>query len=124
MIVVAILVIIGALLYVYSKRVYTFWPKRGVKQLLKPIFPFGNLLPMVKQEICSGDFYQSLYDQTKHEKFVGIYNLLKPVLMVNDVELAKKVLIRDFSHFPDHFYYLNEKEDPYSAHLFALQGDR
>lgn len=50
--------------------------------------------------------------------------LVTPVLTVVDIEFVKRVLIKDFQHFPDHGFYLNERDDPLSVHLLALEGEK
>lgn len=47
-----------------------------------------------------------------------------PVLMVNDVELIKQILVRDFSNFSDHGVNGNEKIDPLIGNLFFLSGEK
>ena len=43
-----------------------------------------------------------LYEKYKHVKCVGYYgNFGTPTLLVNDPELAKKIMIKDFDHFSD-----------------------
>ena len=56
--------------------------------------------------------------------FLGIYMLHRPFLLINDPELIKHILVKDFSHFCDRGLYCNEKTDPLNAHLFLLSGDK
>lgn len=107
----------------FSKNIFEYWRKKGVKQL-SPVFPVGDLLQLVKQEMSTGDFYQHLYEKTKENRFIGIYNFTKPSLLVNDPELIKQILVRDFSYFTDRGVYSNEKADPLSGTIFHLSGQR
>jgi len=55
--------------------------------------------------------------------FGGIHFLLSPTILTLDIEFVKRILIKDFSHFEDRGVYYNEKDDPLSAHLFALKDE-
>lgn len=50
--------------------------------------------------------------------------LHKATIMINDPELIRLVLIKEFNKFPDRGLYFNEKIDPLSGHLFLLPGER
>lgn len=42
---------------------------------------------------------------------------------MRDPALIQNILIKDFQYFTDHSVYHDEKNDPLSAHLFAIGGD-
>lgn len=46
------------------------------------------------------------------------------MLLIKDTNLVRNVLIRDFHHFADRGIYYDEKNDPLSAHLFALDKEK
>ncbi|KAL9699478.1 hypothetical protein quinque_002919 [Culex quinquefasciatus] len=111
------------LLYLLVARQFSYWKRRGVAQLV-PVFPFGNLGPFFRQRSCLGVTYAELYHRWKALPFVGIYFSLRPLLLINDPELIKNVLTRDFEYFHDRGLHVNEGKDPLSGHLFALGGDK
>lgn len=69
------------------------------------------------------DEIKELYDQTD-EPVIGVYSLFQPQLFIRDPTLIRSILIKDFQHFTDRGVYVDEKNDPISAHLFALDGER
>lgn len=72
-----------------------------------------------------GGSMQTIYEKFKgRAPFVGIYMFLKPAALLVDLDLVKNVLIKDFNYFHDRGVFYNEKDDPISAHLFALQGPK
>ncbi|KAF2882935.1 hypothetical protein ILUMI_23240 [Ignelater luminosus] len=62
--------------------------------------------------------------KSKGLSYCGYYLFTKRVLIVLDLELAKSILTKDFSHFTDHVIYCNEENDPLTGHLFSLKGQR
>lgn len=50
--------------------------------------------------------------------------LYAPVLMVNDLELIKQILVKDFSNFSHRGLYRNEEIDPLIGNLFFLSGEK
>ena len=68
-------------------------------------FPMGSSLnwKLFSQKIPFVRMYDELYWGFRDEPFVGFYGVLgsTPTLVINDLELAKRVLIKDFDHFVD-----------------------
>lgn len=90
----------------------------------RPIFPTGNIAAVFTKK---KQFFQPFienYFQYKKLPFVGMYTLYNPVLLVNDLNLARNILVRDFNHFETHGTLACEKVDPLSVHIFNLHGDK
>lgn len=117
-----VLSVLSAFYYFIRKR-YSFWLDRDVP-FVKPIFPFGNLKGVGKK-FHSCDLMKKLYNENKHRgPFVGLYFFLSPVVLLTDLDLIKNVMSKDFSIFHERHFYHNEKDDPLSAHLFAIDGSK
>ena len=67
------------------------------------------------------EFYLQYRDQ---HPFSGFFMGFEPVLLLTDLNAIKSVLVSNFSSFTDHSFYLNERDDPLSAMLFSLSGER
>uniref|UniRef100_A0A182Q911 Cytochrome P450 n=1 Tax=Anopheles farauti TaxID=69004 RepID=A0A182Q911_9DIPT len=116
---------IGLAVWLFVVRRYSFWRDRNVPYV-EPELPYGNFKEMGKS-IHPAHLSQGFYEKYKGRGgvgFVGLYIFLNPVLLVTDLRLVKRILIEDFHHFPNRGVYFNEKHDPLSAHLFALEGQR
>ena len=48
----------------------------------------------------------------------------KPVLMINDAESIRIILVKEFNKFADRGIYHNAKIDPLTDHLFLQGGER
>lgn len=96
------ILLIGAitLLYFYARHVYSYWDRMGIKYLTNFNYLFGHFQSTLTAKEFAGDFITRIYQNTK-EPFIGIYSILRPVLVVKDPELVRSILIKDFQHFSD-----------------------
>nr|XP_034178677.1 cytochrome P450 6a2-like isoform X2 [Osmia lignaria]XP_034178678.1 cytochrome P450 6a2-like isoform X2 [Osmia lignaria]XP_034178679.1 cytochrome P450 6a2-like isoform X2 [Osmia lignaria]XP_034178680.1 cytochrome P450 6a2-like isoform X2 [Osmia lignaria]XP_034178681.1 cytochrome P450 6a2-like isoform X2 [Osmia lignaria] len=109
--------------YYYAVSNFDFWKKRGVVGPT-PIPFFGNTKDLMFANISISHYVHTTYDQYKNEPMIGFYLMKKPSLILNDPELIKHVLIRDFSNFADRGARVHEKTEPLSPHLFNLEAER
>ncbi|XP_031623284.1 probable cytochrome P450 6d5 [Contarinia nasturtii] len=121
--VLVILIGILTLIYFFLKRTYSYWERRGIKTLSGYNYFFGHFTKTLTQREFLGDLATRLYNSTS-EPFVGIYTILRPILLVRDPQLIRSILIKDFSHFTDRFAHCNEKFDPLTGLIFTLPGQR
>ena len=112
------------LLYIYLKQHYRHWANRNLPQL-EASFPLGNMKG-VGSEIHFNDVLNEAYAKGKAQSapLVGLFFMLKPILIVTELDMVKRILVKDFSSFHDRGLYVNERDDPLSGHLFALDGER
>ncbi|KAH8291112.1 hypothetical protein KR054_008817 [Drosophila jambulina] len=114
-----------ALLAIASYSIYlrmTFFRRRGVPHD-PPHFLRGNMEGFTQTRSLH-QIIQEYYDKYRDSKapFVGFYFFQKPVAFIMDLDLVKRILIKDFSNFSDKGLFYNEKDDPMTAHLFNLDG--
>lgn len=100
-----------------------YWQRRGVP-CLKPSYLLGNL-DGVGEKIHATLNLQLIYENFKDEhKFCGFYLLQSPRLLLIDLDVIKNVIIKDFHYFADRGVFHDEENDPLSAHLFAIEGEK
>ncbi|XP_029053438.1 probable cytochrome P450 6a14 [Osmia bicornis bicornis] len=109
--------------YYYAVSNFDFWKKRGVVGPT-PIPFFGNTKDLIFAKTTIRHYIETTYVQYKNEPMIGFYLMSKPSLILNDPELIKDVLIRDFSQFADRGNPVYEKTEPLSPHLFSLEPER
>lgn len=102
---------------------YTTWTRMGIPQV-HPRFPFGTLTDSAdNRHEC-----EQLQEHYKRYKapgpFVGLYFFLLRAALITDLDLLKRIMIGDFAEFNARPFYHNERDDPLSAHLFALSGSK
>lgn len=95
-------------LYYYFTSTFDFWKVRGVPGP-KPIPVLGNIkdVMLLRMSICH--YLTNINEEFKSEPLVGIFTRRTPVLIVQDPDLIKDVLIKDFSKFADRGFQIHEK---------------
>lgn len=107
------------------KRRYRYWKDRGLPYL-EPSFLKGNLGNVLKTEHIF-ELTKRLYFEFKKKgcemPFGGIFVTIKPSIIVLDLDLVKKVAVKEFHNFHDRGFYLNERDDPIDANLLNVKGE-
>lgn len=119
----ATILLLGVLVYIgiCIKKKYSFWVGTGFPYI-EPQFPYGSLKGSM-DTIHLSHLLQKYYNEMKGKgPFGGLYLLYRPAVLALDLDFVKQVLIKDFNYFQDRGVYYNEKDDPLSAHLIALDG--
>lgn len=109
--------------FLYAKQTYTYWEREGFQQFSGVNYLFGHFTATFLRKEFIAEPVTKIYNGTT-EPFIGIYSLLKPILLIREPELIRSVLVKDFSHFTDRGVHCNEEYDPLSGNLFALRGQR
>lgn len=115
-------VILFLCLSCYVYHTFTYWKRRGVKYV-SPSFPFGNFGKTFTKKTSIGELLQEFY-RSVNEPFFGLYSMFNPTLVVCDPQLIRSVLVKDFQHFADRGFYMDEERDPLTANLFSLGGEK
>lgn len=56
-------------------------------------------------------------------RFVGRFEFIQPIVVLRDLDLIKKVTIKDFENFMDRRGFADEKVEPlFARNLFSLKG--
>lgn len=93
--------------YYYLVKPHEYWEKRGIPGP-KPQLLFGNFFPVIFGRVSIGDQVMSFYKQYKHEPVFGLFIRTQRILAINDPDLIKTVLIKDFSKFSNRGLAVNE----------------
>lgn len=123
MLLLILLGILIALIYLLNQYLFSFWSRRGFKQV-DPTFLVGNAGPLLTLKTSIGEYYQDVYNKYKQHRVIGVYFFYRPLLVVNDAKLVQDIMIKDFTSFHDRPMPVDEVNDPLSAHLFNIAGQR
>ncbi|XP_047529705.1 uncharacterized protein LOC125065894 [Vanessa atalanta] len=111
-----------AVLTLYFRQTYSRFSKYGVKNM-KVVPFFGNMTRMAFQMDHLAEQFDKIYKAFPDERFVGRFEFSKPTLFIHDLELVKKITIKDFDYFLDHRGFTDEKVEPlFGRNLFSLKG--
>ncbi|XP_059053420.1 probable cytochrome P450 6a13 [Achroia grisella] len=109
------------LTYIWFQYKFTYWSRKGVNGP-KPVFPYGNIRDALRRKDQFFQPYCDSYVKFKNLPYVGMYSFYRPVLCVNDLEMAKHILISDFDHFQSRGIYSGGRNDPLAENLFNISG--
>lgn len=93
--------------YYYFTSTYNFWKNRGVPGP-EPIVGFGNAFNMLIGRTSFQKFLRKLNQMYENEPLVGIFLKQTPILVIQNADLAKDVLIKDFHVFTNRGFLKNE----------------
>uniref|UniRef100_A0ABL0EJV1 Cytochrome n=2 Tax=Rhodnius prolixus TaxID=13249 RepID=A0ABL0EJV1_RHOPR len=118
-------ILLSLFLYIVYRawQVNQYWKDRGVPHT-KPMLFFGNTLPLLLGTCPPGELYERMCKQFPNESYFGFFHSTNPELIIQDIELIKKILIKDFLHFVDRCAIVNEERDPLDSNLAVLCGTR
>ena len=123
-----------ALFYRFMTREFGYFASRGAPEL-PGSFPFGSKY-VSAMFTGSENFFtviHRMYAEMKTKPFFGYYSLGKKYVVVNDLDLVKHVLVKDFDHFMDSRPFTTEDADPnkmgyatkiFSQMLLSLTGEK
>jgi cytochrome P450 family 6 len=111
-------------LYVYFTRNFNFWMKNGIPYL-KPLPFVGTLKDVVLQKVGVSRYITELYHEHKSKAYLGIFAFDSPALVVFDINLIKKIFVKDSHVFINRIVTVDEEKDPLSyKNIFVLKGQR
>lgn len=121
-----VLISLAISVVVFFKHRYTYWKKKGVEEYGTPRIPFGCIQDIISQKTILPVFLRDIYDYGKSKglKYIGYYFFGSPMLVLTDLDLIRRVLQIDADVFLNRGFYINEKDDPLSGHVFALDGEK
>ncbi|XP_050527991.1 uncharacterized protein LOC126898087 [Daktulosphaira vitifoliae] len=119
----ALLVIVILVFYYFSTSTYDHWRKRNVPYY-RPIPLFGNFIEFAFGLKNMAFVFEKLYRHPSNSKYVGIYQMRSPHLLVRDPELIHNILIKDFSNFINRGIPIDVEAAPIANHLFFMNGQQ
>lgn len=112
-----------AAFYVFSTSTFGYWRKWNVPYV-RPLVPlFGNSTGLALGVEHQMDMFNRLYNGSRGQRYVGMFQMRTPLLLICDPELVNRVLIQDSANFSDRGIYKTPPEiSPLSNNLFTMTG--
>ncbi len=121
---ISVLLLVAVTIYWFIHQKLQYWKNRNVPHI-KPEFLYGNARGISK-EYSPNEFVQRMYLKLKSMNVgpvAGVYIFVQQHAYIMDLDLIKQVLVRDFNIFTNRGLYHNEKDDPLSANLAAVEDE-
>lgn len=111
------------LAYVYVKKKWSYFEDEKIPYI-KASGVMGSM-GEVGRTLHFTEFLRKVYNNGRGKDVIaGYYTMLTPTIMITDVELLKRVLIKDFNVFSDRGFYVNEKKDILTGSLVSHDGEK
>ncbi|KAJ6641330.1 putative cytochrome P450 6g2 [Pseudolycoriella hygida] len=111
-------------LYLWGLHRSLYWKRKKIPSIpSKPLI--GSVGGMLSFKKCVAQQFSDFYfdKKTKEKPFVGIHMFHKPAIVLRDPELIKRVLVKDFTSFPDRYCSADEHQDILgNTNLFFLNS--
>lgn len=121
---VALAAIFSAALYFYFTRNFNFWRKYNVPHV-EPTPFFGNMKDVFFQKLGISEHLKNIYELHRDKPYVGIIAFDRPALILNDLDLVKKVMVKDAHHFVNHMIAIKDNVDPVLSRIvFTLKDEK
>lgn len=124
--VIEVFCIVAVLLYAFYRYLIAnndFWKVRGVPGP-KPTLAFGNIFNLMFGIEPFPEYVQRVCADYKGEPMFGMFLRRKPLLILQDPDLIKDILVKDFSKFMNRGFFKSDSSDPLTEHLFSLEAKR
>lgn len=87
------------LLFAFNHLKFRYWKRHGISQNEQQTFLFGDFRDLFLQRKSMANTFADLHLKTKNEKIFGLYFTYRPIILINDYNLAKKIFTEDFHNF-------------------------
>uniref|UniRef100_A0A6B2E7K6 Putative cytochrome n=1 Tax=Phlebotomus kandelakii TaxID=1109342 RepID=A0A6B2E7K6_9DIPT len=111
-----------AVICLYFKWSLSYWRRKQVESPA-PLPIVGNMGEMIIQKKHYGVVYEEIYRSYPTAKYVGIYKMGTPAVLVRDLDVVRDVLVANFAHFHDNDFEIDTTLDPLLAsNPFTARG--
>lgn len=111
------------LLYKFSKRKFSYWKQQKVPYL-EPLPLFGNFRDYILLKEYIGQTEQNICKQFPEENYIGAFYGTEPVLIVQNPEIIKLIMTKDFYYFNSREIAKYNHNEVLTTSMFFTQGDR
>ncbi|CAG9860276.1 unnamed protein product [Phyllotreta striolata] len=116
--------LVVTLFYINCIKPMYHWRKLGIKSTPVVWIAGDNWGNALKLESFA-DMVKRVYNQVPGARYSGMYQFTTPTLVIRDLELIKRICVKDFDHFVDHRSFVSEEADPtFGKNIFSLKGQR
>ncbi|ODM94328.1 Cytochrome P450 9e2 [Orchesella cincta] len=113
----------SVLIYYFARSPNKYWKKYGVYQLNSSLADMFYTI-IGKKSMMDTDLVKYKLLEENGQKYGGFVDISGPSIIVRDLDILKKIMIKDFDHFVDRRPFFNSKHEPIlQKTLVSLLGD-
>lgn len=112
-------------LYKFILENWNFFDKNGIK-FIRGLPLLGTQHDFLLGKKAAPDSWKDIYNAYPNESVVGMYSIGgQPTYVIRDLEMIKKITSKDFDHFVNHRFHVEQKSDPLIGRsMFAAQDQQ
>nr|CAD7430893.1 unnamed protein product [Timema monikensis] len=115
-------VLLMSAIYTLGTWNYNYFSKQNIPYV-KPIPFLGNMAPVFFGKMSNTENVNRLYRTHRGQRVTGTFQYGKPSAYINDPELIKTIMIKDFDHFTDHHFGVSpDRDELFTETLIFLRG--
>ncbi|XP_031353175.1 cytochrome P450 9e2-like [Photinus pyralis] len=119
------LIVLVLLLVVFYKKAIkplSYWKDRGVPH--KKALPLiGNSSVLIFKHKSFLEYVEDIYNEFPNDRYYGLHQFTRPLLCIRDLDLIKRITVKDFDQFVDHNNFVVDNVDSLmSKNLINLKG--
>lgn len=119
----AILACVIATCYLLCRNLWFF---KGTGIPYKTPLPIvGNMASLFLRRKDVIEHIMEIYNIHKEARYIGFFSMHVPIIVIRDAELVKSLGVKNFEHFPNHQFVVDNTQDKlFSKNLFVLRGQK
>lgn len=103
---------------------WNFFKKVGIKYV-RGVPILGIQYELLFGKKTSFNTFLDLYKVHSNEQVIGMYDLGgDPIYVINDIDIAKKIMNKDFDHFVNHRFQIDKHIDPLLGRSMFSSNDQ
>ncbi|XP_022916482.2 cytochrome P450 9e2-like [Onthophagus taurus] len=119
-----LIAIIASILIIYYINSLNYWKKRNVA-FIKTFPILGGMKDVILKKKNLSEVILEYYKKCPEKRYYGSFLFTKPCLTIKDIDLIKKITVKDFDYFVDHIRSINTDAEPlFAKNLAALRGQK
>lgn len=118
-------ILICTIIYECCIKSWNYFEKRNVK-FIRGLPFLGSFYEMILGKKAFPNLLKDFYYKYPNESFIGLYELIgKKVYLVRDPDIVKQITIKDFDHFTNHRFNIDEHVEPlFGRSLFFMRDNK
>lgn len=108
-------------IFTFAYWSHQHWITYGFEQI-QPHLLYGNLKPYLRHNLDFGTVLRNIYKESEGLKYVGLYMIHKPALLLRDPQVIHQFLLTNFANFSTRHLYSEKEKCPLLDNMYQRSG--